>query len=130
MGAVPSPFDAYMALRGLKTLHVRMEAAARNALVRPSFHGFPNHQVLKWPGSTWGGPGSTSPPPSTAPQAIAQFLESHSQVTKVVYPGLPSHPQYEIAQRCGAVLVEPAGSDYRLNGSRVRFPGSSMGLGV
>lgn len=34
VGAVPSPFDCYMALRGLKTLHVRLEAAASNAMVR------------------------------------------------------------------------------------------------
>ena len=32
MGGVPSPFDCYLALRGIKTLHVRMEAAAGNAL--------------------------------------------------------------------------------------------------
>ncbi len=31
IGAVPSPFDCYLALRGMKTLHVRMEAGARNA---------------------------------------------------------------------------------------------------
>lgn len=63
MGAVPSPFDCYMALRGLKTLHVRLEAAARNAM------------------------------------AIAKFLEEHASVTKVLYPGLPSHPQYELAKK-------------------------------
>lgn len=33
VGGVPSPFDCYMALRGLKTLHVRLEAAASNAMV-------------------------------------------------------------------------------------------------
>lgn len=32
LGGVPSPFDCYLALRGLKTLHLRMEAHARNAL--------------------------------------------------------------------------------------------------
>ena len=31
-------------------------------------------------------------------QAIAQFLEDHHQIEKVTYPGLPSHPQYEIAK--------------------------------
>jgi methionine-gamma-lyase len=30
---------------------------------------------------------------------VAQFLEQHSKVTRVIYPGLPSHPQYELAQR-------------------------------
>lgn len=63
VGAVPSPFDAYIALRGLKTLHVRLEAAGRNAM------------------------------------AIAQFLEAHPGVSKVLYPGLASHPQHEVAQR-------------------------------
>jgi len=37
VGAVPSPFDCYMALRGLKTLHVRLEAAGKNALVSPQY---------------------------------------------------------------------------------------------
>ena len=32
-------------------------------------------------------------------QAIATYLEAHDQVAKVIYPGLPSHPQYELAQR-------------------------------
>jgi cystathionine gamma-lyase len=63
VGAVPSPFDCFLAHRGLKTLHVRMEAAARNA------------------------------------NAIALFLESHKGVTKVLYPGLASHPQHELANR-------------------------------
>lgn len=62
-GAVPSPFDCYLAHRGLKTLHVRMEAAARNA------------------------------------NAIALFLENHEGATKVLYPGLKSHPQHDIATR-------------------------------
>ncbi len=63
VGAVPSPFDCYMALRGLKTLHVRLEAAAKNAM------------------------------------AIAHHLENHPGVARVLYPGLPSHPQYELAQK-------------------------------
>eukprot|EP00581_Thalassiosira_minuscula_P008080 CAMPEP_0183704382 /NCGR_PEP_ID=MMETSP0737-20130205/1713_1 /TAXON_ID=385413 /ORGANISM="Thalassiosira miniscula, Strain CCMP1093" /LENGTH=478 /DNA_ID=CAMNT_0025931225 /DNA_START=141 /DNA_END=1577 /DNA_ORIENTATION=- len=63
VGAVPSPFDCYLAHRGLKTLHLRMEAAARNA------------------------------------NAIALFLEGHEGVTKVLYPGLKSHPQHDIATR-------------------------------
>lgn len=63
IGAVPSPFDAYLALRGLKTLHVRMAAHAKNA------------------------------------QAVAEFLEAHPAVDKVYYPGLPSHPQHEIAKK-------------------------------
>lgn len=63
VGAVPSPFDCYLAHRGLKTLHLRMEASAKNAY------------------------------------AIALFLEGHPAVTKVVYPGLKSHPQHDIATR-------------------------------
>ncbi|EJK72812.1 hypothetical protein THAOC_05616 [Thalassiosira oceanica] len=62
VGAVPSPFDCYLAHRGLKTLHVRMEAASRNAM------------------------------------AIALFLEHHEGVSKVVYPGLESHPQHGLAK--------------------------------
>lgn len=63
LGAVPSPFDCYMALRGLKTLHVRMERHAKNA------------------------------------QVIAELLEKHAAVEKVVYPGLASHPQHELAKK-------------------------------
>ena len=63
VGAVPSPFDCFLAHRGLKTLHVRMEAAARNATV------------------------------------IASFLEGHPKVKKVLYPGLVSHPDHEIAKK-------------------------------
>eukprot|EP00800_Vazella_pourtalesii_P015869 TRINITY_DN4393_c1_g1_i1.p1 TRINITY_DN4393_c1_g1~~TRINITY_DN4393_c1_g1_i1.p1 ORF type:complete len:400 (+),score=72.59 TRINITY_DN4393_c1_g1_i1:60-1259(+) len=63
VGAVPSPFDCYLVLRGLKTLHVRMREHARNAL------------------------------------AVASYLESHKNVECVLYPGLPSHPQHELAKR-------------------------------
>jgi cystathionine gamma-lyase len=61
LGGVPSPMDAYLALRGLKTLHVRMERHASNA------------------------------------QAVAEFLEAHPAVERVLYPGLKSHPQHAIA---------------------------------
>lgn len=63
VGAVPSPFDCFLAHRGLKTLHLRMEAAARNAM------------------------------------ALALSLEQHPAVTRVVYPGLPSHPQHALAKQ-------------------------------
>jgi len=59
LGAVPSPFDCYLTLRGLKTLSLRMEKHQSNAL------------------------------------AIASYLESHPKVSRVYYPGLKSHPQYE-----------------------------------
>jgi len=63
LGGVPGPQDCYLALRGLKTLHIRMQRHCENAL------------------------------------ACAQFLESHAAVEKVLYPGLPSHPQYEVAKK-------------------------------
>jgi cystathionine gamma-lyase len=63
VGGVASPFDAFLVLRGLKTLHLRMARHAENAL------------------------------------ALARFLEGHRQVEKVVYPGLTSHPQHELARR-------------------------------
>ncbi len=62
MGAVPSPFDAWLILRGLRTLGLRIERHNRNAL------------------------------------ALAQFLEAHPQVERVNYPGLESHPQFELAR--------------------------------
>ena len=61
VGAVPSPFDCWLTLSGIKTLSIRMQRHCENA------------------------------------QAIAQFLEDHPKVEKVTYPGLPSHPQYKIA---------------------------------
>jgi cystathionine gamma-lyase len=63
VGAIPGPHDCYMALRGLKTLHLRMQRHSENAL------------------------------------AVAQFLEASDAVEKVLYPGLPSHPQHEIAKK-------------------------------
>ncbi|WP_242356736.1 cystathionine gamma-synthase [Anaeromyxobacter sp. SG64] len=63
VGGVPSPMDSFLVLRGLKTLHVRMDRHAENAL------------------------------------AIARWLESHPQVERVTYPGLPSHPQHALARR-------------------------------
>lgn len=63
IGAIPSPFDAYMAQRGLKTLHLRMQRHCENAL------------------------------------KVATFLESHACVERVVYPGLPSHPQHALATK-------------------------------
>jgi cystathionine gamma-lyase len=62
IGAVPSPFDSFLAVRGTKTLHVRMERHAQNGM------------------------------------AVAQFLEKHARVEKVVFPGLASHPQHELAK--------------------------------
>ncbi|HEU4383297.1 MAG TPA: cystathionine gamma-synthase [Anaeromyxobacteraceae bacterium] len=63
VGAVPSPMDSFLVLRGLKTLPLRMERHAENAM------------------------------------RLARFLEAHPQVERVVYPGLPSHPQHALARR-------------------------------
>jgi cystathionine gamma-lyase len=63
VGSVSSPFDSFLALRGLKTLSLRMERHCTSAL------------------------------------KIAQFLEAHPGVDGVIYPGLASHPQHELAKR-------------------------------
>ena len=63
IGAVQGPFDSFLALRGLKTLHLRMKAHCENA------------------------------------QALAEFLEMHPAIEKVIYPGLKSHPHHEMARR-------------------------------
>ncbi len=62
-GAISGPFDCFLALRGVKTLALRMERATSNAL------------------------------------EIARHLESHPAIKRVSYPGLPSHPQHELARR-------------------------------
>lgn len=62
-GAVPSPFDCWLVLRGIKTLAIRMKKHSQNA------------------------------------QKVAEFLEKHPKVTRIYYPGLKSHPQYELAKR-------------------------------
>ncbi len=63
LGTCCSPFDAWLVLRGIKTLPCRMQAHQRNA------------------------------------QALAEFLAGRDEVQHVYYPGLPSHPQYELACR-------------------------------
>ncbi|RZA07100.1 MAG: cystathionine gamma-synthase [Proteobacteria bacterium] len=63
IGAVPGPMDSFLAMRGIKTLHLRMERHAKNA------------------------------------QAIAERLEKHPRVEKVIYPGLASHPQHALAKK-------------------------------
>ncbi len=62
-GAVPGPWDCFLILRGLKTLHVRMDAHQRNAMT------------------------------------IAEHLSAHKKVEHVIYPGLKSHPEHELAKR-------------------------------
>jgi cystathionine gamma-lyase len=63
IGAVPSPFDCFLALRSMKTLHIRMREHEKSATT------------------------------------VAKFLSSHPLVERVVYPGLPSHPQHELAKK-------------------------------
>jgi len=63
MGGVPGPMEAFLALRGLRTLAVRLERAQASA------------------------------------QVLAERLGAHSGVERVRYPGLPSDPGHELAQR-------------------------------
>ncbi|CAK0762090.1 O-succinylhomoserine sulfhydrylase [uncultured Gammaproteobacteria bacterium] len=62
-GPALSPFNAWLLLKGMETLDLRMDAAVASA------------------------------------GRVAAFLEGHAKVAKVLYPGLPSHPQYELAKR-------------------------------
>lgn len=62
VGSIAGPFDSFLALRGVKTLAIRMEHHCKNAL------------------------------------ELAQWLEKHPKVARVIYPGLPSHPQHQLAK--------------------------------
>jgi len=62
-GAILSPFECWLILRGVKTLAVRM--------VQHDYNG----------------------------RIVADYLSKHRKVKKVFYPGLPDHPQYELAQQ-------------------------------
>ena len=67
-----SPFNAWLLLKGLETMELRLDRQCRTA------------------------------------EAIARYLEAHPKVERVVYPGLPSHPQYELAKkqmRAGGTVV-------------------------
>jgi cystathionine gamma-lyase len=63
VGAISGPFDSFLALRGVKTLALRMRQTSENAL------------------------------------QIASWLEKHPRVTRVLYPGLESHPQHALAKK-------------------------------
>ncbi|MDX1710646.1 MAG: PLP-dependent aspartate aminotransferase family protein [Rhodovibrionaceae bacterium] len=63
VGAIQGPFDSFLALRGLKTLGLRMERHAENG------------------------------------RAVAEMLEAHPKIERVIHPALPSHPQHELAKR-------------------------------
>jgi cystathionine gamma-lyase len=78
VGAIAGPFDSFLAMRGLKTLHLRMRAHCEGALV------------------------------------LAQWLQKHPAVERVIYPGLKSHPQHALAKKQmdgfgGIVTIEVRG---------------------
>jgi cysteine-S-conjugate beta-lyase len=62
-GAIASPFDSFLVLRGLKTLTVRMQRHCENAM------------------------------------QLAEWLSHHPKISRVIYPGLSSHPQHALAQQ-------------------------------
>ena len=63
VGAITGPFDAFLVLRGVNTLHLRMQRHCENAM------------------------------------ELAGWLQKQKGVARVIYPGLPSHPQHELAKR-------------------------------
>lgn len=63
IGAIAGPFDSFLALRGVKTLALRMERHCFNAM------------------------------------ELAQWLDKHPKVSRVIYPGLPHHPQHLLAKQ-------------------------------
>ncbi|HEY3057128.1 MAG TPA: cystathionine gamma-synthase [Thermoanaerobaculia bacterium] len=63
VGAILSPFDSWLVLRGVKTLAVRMKRHEENGM------------------------------------AMAEYLRNHKKVKKVYYPGLPDHPQHQLARK-------------------------------
>jgi cystathionine beta-lyase/cystathionine gamma-synthase len=98
-GAIMGPMDAWLVLRGTKTLPIRMEKHNVNAM------------------------------------ALAEFLASHSKVSKVHYPGLASHPQHDLASQqmkgFGGLISFEMGSLERartlLNGVRLIALAESLG---
>jgi len=79
LGGAISPFNAWLLLRGIQTLHLRAERMCMNA------------------------------------QKLAAFLEGHEKVSRVWYPGLPSHPQHQIAKKLlpkfGAMMTFEVGDE-------------------
>lgn len=98
-GAVPGPMDAWLVLRGLKTLAVRMRAHNENGM------------------------------------AVARWLEKHPGIEATHYPGLPSHPQFELAQKqmsgfTGMISIEmgdPARARALVEGTRFFALAESLG---
>jgi cystathionine gamma-synthase len=99
-GASLHPMAAYLLLRGMKTLELRVRRQNSSA------------------------------------QTVAEFLSSHPKVEVVNYPGLPTHPQHDVAARqmrgFGGVLSFSIGEDLDLVGAllpRLRFAHSAANLG-
>jgi cystathionine beta-lyase/cystathionine gamma-synthase len=98
-GAILSPFECWLILRGVKTLAVRMRKHDESG------------------------------------RAVAEFLANHKKVKKVFYPGLPDHPQHELAKRqmtgFGALISFETGSlsnaNKMLRKARVCSLGESLG---
>ena len=82
-GAILSPFECWLVLRGVKTLAARMEIHDRNGRI------------------------------------VADFLAKHRKVKQVLYPGLPDHPQHELAKRqmtgFGSMITFETGSQKNAN---------------
>jgi O-succinylhomoserine sulfhydrylase len=78
-GPALSPFNAWLLVKGLETMSLRVDQSCRSAL------------------------------------DIAKFLEAHGKTTRVLYPGLESHPQYALAKKqmtgAGTIVVFDAGKD-------------------
>ena len=100
IGAVPSPFDCWLTMLGLRTLHLRMQRHTENA------------------------------------QVVAEFLEAHSKVSKVFYPGLPSDPGHNIAKEqmdgfSGMISFELSGGisagKHVMNNVKLCFLAESLG---
>jgi cystathionine beta-lyase/cystathionine gamma-synthase len=94
-GAILSPFECFLLLRGVKTLAARMEIHDRNG------------------------------------REVADFLARHKKVKKVLYPGLPDHPQHELAKRqmsgFGAMITFETGSLKNANKMLKRLRVCSLG---
>lgn len=81
-GAICGPMDSFLALRGIKTLHVRMQRHCENG------------------------------------EKIANYLNAHSKIEKVYWPGFVAHPNHQIAKEQmsgfgGMISFVPKGSSYK-----------------
>jgi cystathionine gamma-lyase/cystathionine beta-lyase/cystathionine gamma-lyase/homocysteine desulfhydrase len=94
-GAILSPFDSWLVLRGIKTLVVRMERHESNG------------------------------------RAVARWLSEQKSIEKVNYPGLPSHPDHELAKRqmkgFGAMISFDLGSYEKASAFLARVRLCSLG---